>query len=84
MLGKWVFLIEHWELLVLRTFTVSFKVAVPILGATCPTSLSGNKLCTGTTMCGQWRTQKFFMGGVCSVVYGGHLHLVCALCDVTI
>jgi len=33
---------------------------------------------------GQWRTQKFLMGGVHSVAYGGHLHLVCALCDVTI
>jgi len=32
----------------------------------------------------QWRTQKFFMGGVHSVAYGGHLYLVCAVCDVTI
>jgi len=33
----------------------------------------------------QWRTQKIFMGGwVHSVAYGGHFHLVCAVCDVTI
>jgi len=32
----------------------------------------------------QWRTQKIFMGGVRSGSYGGHLYLVCALCDVTI
>jgi len=31
----------------------------------------------------QWRTQKIFMG-VRSGSYGGHLYLVCALCDVTI
>ena len=30
----------------------------------------------------QWRTQKIFMGGVLSVVYGGHLYLVCAVFDV--
>jgi len=32
----------------------------------------------------QWRTQKMFMGGFHSVAYGGHLCLVCAVCDVTI
>ena len=32
----------------------------------------------------QWRTQKIFMGGVGSGSYGGHLYLVCAVCDVTI
>jgi len=32
----------------------------------------------------QWRTQKIFMGGFHSMTYGGDLHLVCALCDVTI
>ena len=32
----------------------------------------------------QWRTQKIFMGGFHSVAYGGHLYLVCAVCDVTI
>jgi len=32
---------------------------------------------------GQWRTQKNFMG-VCRGSYGGHLHLVRAVCDVTI
>ena len=32
---------------------------------------------------GQWRTQKIFMG-VSSGSYGGHLHLVSAVCDVTI
>jgi len=33
---------------------------------------------------GQWCTQKIFMGGFHSVVYGGHWYLVCAVCDVTI
>jgi len=32
----------------------------------------------------QWRAQKFFEGGFHSVAYGGHLYLVCAVCDVTI
>jgi len=32
----------------------------------------------------QWRTQKIFMGVVHSAAYGGHLFLVCAVCDVTI
>ena len=32
----------------------------------------------------QWRTQKIFMGGLRSVAYGGHLYLMCAVCDVTI
>jgi len=32
----------------------------------------------------QWCTQKIFMGGFHSVAYGGHLYLVCAVCDVTI
>jgi len=32
----------------------------------------------------QWRTQKIFMGGFHSVAYGGHLFVVCGLCDVTI
>jgi len=33
----------------------------------------------------QSRTQKILMGGgFHSVAYGGHLYLVCALCDVTI
>ena len=32
----------------------------------------------------QWRTQNIFMGGVHSVAYGGHLYLVCAVCDVAI
>ena len=32
----------------------------------------------------QWRTHKFFMGGVQSVAYGGHLFVVGSLCDVTI
>jgi len=32
----------------------------------------------------QWRTQKIFMGGFGSGSYGDHLHLVCAVCDVTI
>jgi len=32
----------------------------------------------------QWRTQKVFMGGFGSGSYGGHLYLVCAVCDVTI
>ena len=32
----------------------------------------------------QWRTQKVFMRGVHSVAYGGHLYLVCAVCNVTI
>jgi len=33
----------------------------------------------------QWRTQKIFRGeGVHSLVYGGHLCLVCTVCDVTI
>jgi len=27
---------------------------------------------------------KHFHGGVHSVAYGGHLHLVCGVCDVTI
>ena len=27
--------------------------------------------------------RKFSWGGVHSVAYGGHLYLVCALCDVT-
>jgi len=31
----------------------------------------------------QWRTQKIFMG-FHSMAYGSHLHLVCAVCDVTI
>jgi len=31
----------------------------------------------------QWRTQKIFMGGGGSGSYGGHLYLVCAVCDVT-
>jgi len=34
--------------------------------------------------CTQWRTQKIFMGGFHSVAFGGHLYLVCAVCDVTI
>jgi len=38
-----------------------------------------------TPICGaQWRTQKIFMGGFHSVAYGGHLYLMCAVCDVTI
>jgi len=32
----------------------------------------------------QWRTQKIFLGGFYSLVYGGHLFVVCGLCDVTI
>jgi len=32
----------------------------------------------------QWRTQKIFMGLVSWGSYGGHLYLVCAVCDVTI
>jgi len=28
--------------------------------------------------------ENFHGGGVLSVAYGGHLHLVCAVCDVTI
>jgi len=32
----------------------------------------------------QWRTQKIFMGGLHSVAYGAHLHLVCAVCAITI
>jgi len=32
----------------------------------------------------QWRTQKIFIVGVHSVAYGGHLYLVCAVCDVMI
>ena len=32
----------------------------------------------------QSRTQKIFMGVVCSGSYGGLLYLVCAVCDVTI
>jgi len=33
----------------------------------------------------QWRTQKLFMcGGFHAVAYGGHLYLVCALCDATV
>jgi len=32
----------------------------------------------------QWRAQKIFLGGVSPGSYGGHLYLVCALCDVTI
>jgi len=35
----------------------------------------------------QWHTQKVFVGGISFsgiVAYGGHLHLVCAFCDVTI
>jgi len=32
----------------------------------------------------QRRTQKIFMGVIHSEAYGGHLHLVCAVCDVTI
>jgi len=34
--------------------------------------------------CHQWRTQKIFMGRFHSVACGGHLYLVCAVCDVTI
>jgi len=37
------------------------------------------------TICtNQWRTQKFSWGGFHSVAYGGHLFLVCGLCDVAI
>jgi len=36
MLGKWVFLIEHWEYLVLQALVVNFQVVVPTLGATWP------------------------------------------------
>ena len=32
----------------------------------------------------QWRTQKIFMGRFHSVAYGGHLYLMCAVCDVII
>jgi len=32
----------------------------------------------------QWRAQKIFNGAVHSMAYGGHLYLVCAVCDVTI
>ena len=32
----------------------------------------------------QWRTQKIFVGEVHSVAYGGHLYLMCTVCDVTI
>jgi len=32
----------------------------------------------------QWRTQKIFMRGFIKVAYGGHLYLVCAVCDVTV
>jgi len=28
--------------------------------------------------------RKIFMGGIHSVAYGGHLFMVCVLCDVTI
>ena len=34
--------------------------------------------------CRQWHTQNIFMGGVHSLAYGGHLYLVCVVCDVTI
>jgi len=32
----------------------------------------------------QWRTQKIFIGGFHSVAYGGHLYLMCVVCDITI
>jgi len=32
----------------------------------------------------QWRTQVIFMGRFHSEVHGGHLSLVCAVCDFTI
>jgi len=32
----------------------------------------------------QWRAQTIFMGVFHSVAYGGHLFVVCSLCDVTI
>ena len=32
----------------------------------------------------QWPTQKIFMGGIHWATCGGHLYLVCAICDVTI
>jgi len=35
-----------------------------------------------TFICAQWCTQKIFMGGFHSVAHGGHLYLVCAVCDV--
>jgi len=35
-------------------------------------------------ICRQWRTQKPFMGVVGWGSHGGHLHLVRAVCDVTI
>jgi len=38
----------------------------------------------GVCRCHQWRTQKILMGGIGSGSYGGYLHLMCAVCDVTI
>jgi len=32
----------------------------------------------------QWRTQNIFMEVFPLVAYGGHLYLMCAICDVTI
>jgi len=32
----------------------------------------------------QWRTQKNSHGGFHSVVYGGHLYLMSAICDVIV
>jgi len=59
-----------------------------------PTIFMEHRLASSTSSCSslvsevmlhfQWRTQKIFMRGFHSVAYGGHLYLVCALCDVTI
>ena len=68
---------ENWNVLHNRFLnseraTISFYVQTP------------NEVVNRNSVAHQWRTQKMFMGGFHSVAYGGHLCLVCAVCDVTI
>jgi len=39
--------------------------------------------CSRAYTSNQWRTQKIFIWVFHSVAYGGHLYLVCGVCDVT-
>jgi len=66
--------LDEWLCIALKWF--SWRVAVYCAEMILLTS--------GCVLRCQWRTQKVFMRGFHSVAHGGHLHLVCVVCDVII
>jgi len=80
--GKWLY--AYHSLLIFEALGLSLHSLLvnPALSVH-NLRVSPQKLISQHTLC-QWRTQKIFIGGFGSRSYGGHLHLVCAVCDVTI